>query len=143
MGCDIHLAIEYSYFNDRDGTPYWVGFGGRINPGRDYLMFNAMAGVRGDSITQFEPRGKPAGHISYTAENMLSPYNEEMDEHVDDTDLHSLSWLTDDEYAQCYAVRMLSSEYGPPGVPWEVLLVTLNAFKERGLQCRVVFAFDN
>jgi hypothetical protein len=74
---------------------------------------------------------------------MFGKYDEHSGEHVDDEDLHSHSWLTADEFAQCYTTRMLNSEYGPPGVPWEVLMVTLMAFKERGLQSRIVFAFDN
>lgn len=61
MGCDIHCYIEY---RDRDVSDRedksWSSFGGRINPGRNYLMFSLMAGVRGgDGI--FEVRGLPEG----------------------------------------------------------------------------------
>lgn len=143
MGCDIHLVIEYVDFKHQDGTPYWSSFGGEMNPGRDYHMFGIMAGVRTESDQMFEPRGMPEGRISYGAENMLGSWDDEVGERIEDADLHSRSWLTGDEFAQCYAVRMLTNEWGPPGVPWEMVLVTLQGFKERGLQCRVIFAFDN
>lgn len=61
MGCDIHCYIEYRErdMSDREDKS-WSSFGGRINPGRNYLMFSLMAGVRGgDGI--FEVRGLPEG----------------------------------------------------------------------------------
>lgn len=54
MGCDIHCYIEY---REKDRSE-WNDFGGRINPGRNYWMFTAMAGVRGDDIPHIEPRGR-------------------------------------------------------------------------------------
>ncbi len=57
MGCDIHVYIEYRRKNDTENNE-WFGFGGKINPGRNYLMFSIMAGVRGDFIL-FSPRGLP------------------------------------------------------------------------------------
>lgn len=55
MGCDIHLYIEYK---EKDQTR-WGNFGGYINPGRNYWMFGAMAGVRATHINGFEPKGIP------------------------------------------------------------------------------------
>lgn len=56
MGCDIHAYIEYR----PKGENRWSDFGGRINPGRNYLMFEAMAGVRGEeSKAIVPPRGQP------------------------------------------------------------------------------------
>ena len=55
MGCDIHCYIEYR----EPGRESWSGFGGRINPGRNYWIFGALAGVRADHIPHLEPRGFP------------------------------------------------------------------------------------
>lgn len=55
MGCDIHLCIEYQIYSDM-----WSDFGGIFNPGRNYLMFEAMAGVRGDEEKAVcKPKGLP------------------------------------------------------------------------------------
>jgi len=68
MGCDIHLYIEYK---SKDGyDPAWQGFGGNINPGRNYAMFALMADVRnyGDDKLPVlvERRGMP-DDAGYTA----------------------------------------------------------------------------
>ena len=69
MGCDIHLYIEYK---SKDGyDPAWQGFGGNINPGRNYAMFALMADVRncysdGKLPVLVEPRGMPED-AGYTA----------------------------------------------------------------------------
>ena len=68
MGCDIHLYIEYK---SKDGyDPAWQGFGGNINPGRNYAMFALMADVRnyGDEKLPVlvERRGMP-DDAGYTA----------------------------------------------------------------------------
>ncbi len=50
MGCDIHVFIEYSRKPELEkstGRRFWDNFGARFNPGRDYLMFALLAGVRG------------------------------------------------------------------------------------------------
>lgn len=56
MGCDIHCYIEYK----PQGSDRWHEFGKGINPGRNYSMFGAMAGVRTDHIPHINPRGWPA-----------------------------------------------------------------------------------
>lgn len=133
MGCDIHCYIEYSNWTDREGEPYWQCFGGRYNPGRDYTMFDILAGVRGEEHTLFEPRGIPKGKLSYEVEGDLYCYvNDEYagqdgyvstenaeawarhgSELINDADgkitrvehpdWHSHSWLTCDEVAQVIA----------------------------------------
>lgn len=135
MGCDIHVFVEYGTYVDREGNQSWNCVGGRWNPGRDYHMFAIMAGVRdyGDGNMLFEPRGVPEGRLSWEAQDYLA----------EDNDLHSHSWLTADEYAQCYAKRMLENEYGPPDVGYEIIMVILAALKERDVPARVCFAFDN
>lgn len=144
MGCDIHLVIEYSEFEKSDGTPWWSGFGGEFNPGRDYHMFSIMAGVRAEGGDEqlFQPRHLPEGDHSWQTRQMLGHEDDEGN-WVEDSDLHSLSWLTGDEYAQCYANRMLNNEYGPPALSYEIILIVLNEFKEHGQSARVIFAFDN
>lgn len=67
MGCDIHLYIEHVPFADRDGGLYWVNFGGRFNPGRDYAMFGKLAGVRGEGRNAIvPPRGLPTGRLGFS-----------------------------------------------------------------------------
>ena len=60
MGCDIHCYMEYK----PKGSDSWRGFGGRVNPGRNYWMFGTMAGVRADHLPHVEPRGVPADMAS-------------------------------------------------------------------------------
>lgn len=55
MGCDIHCYVEYRKKSD----DRWRDFGGRINPGRNYCLFGAMAGVRTGHIPFIIPRGCP------------------------------------------------------------------------------------
>lgn len=55
MGCDIHLYAEHRRRDDG----YWFGFGGQMNPGRDYALFGTLAGVRGEGPPVVEPRGYP------------------------------------------------------------------------------------
>lgn len=62
MGCDIHLFVETSRKPKDDEKPWWRGFGGRMNPGRDYGMFAILAGVRNyhDHPVLIPPRGVPS-----------------------------------------------------------------------------------
>ncbi|MFW6145425.1 MAG: hypothetical protein ACOC4Y_01370 [bacterium] len=55
MGCDIHCYIEYK----TEKSDMWWNFGGRINPGRDYLIFALLANVR--NYDRFEPILYPKG----------------------------------------------------------------------------------
>lgn len=136
MGADIHMFVEYGSYITRDNDQAWECVGGRWNPGRDYHMFAILAGVRDDwddPHQLFEPKGVPEGRLSWEAEDYLH----------EDSDLHSHSWLTADEYAQCYAKRMLTNEWGPPAIGYEIVMVLLQTLKERDVPCRVLFAFDN
>ena len=49
MGCDIHMMMESTgrCLVRRIQKPWWWAFGGVCNPGRDYQLFNRLAGVRG------------------------------------------------------------------------------------------------
>lgn len=57
MGCDIHAYVEYK--NQNADREHWNTFGGRVNPGRNYLMFGYLAGVRYDGPAVVPPRGIP------------------------------------------------------------------------------------
>jgi hypothetical protein len=60
MGCDIHCYVEYTNKKDDDATSEWRSFLPRVNPGRDYLLFANIAGVRVDNINPVvELRGVP------------------------------------------------------------------------------------
>ena len=75
MGADIHMYIEYTYKSeiteyekhlsegiepDKLRNPYWRDFGGRINPGRNYIMFGILSeGVRYNTPNTFPAKGLP------------------------------------------------------------------------------------
>ena len=67
MGCDIHCYVEYRTPRHRPGSS-WSDFGGRINPGRNYRIFEQMAGVRAidEKNAVVPPRGLP-DDIGYAA----------------------------------------------------------------------------
>lgn len=46
MGCDIHCYVEYRNPKSEYDPTRWNDFGGQINPGRNYRIFGALAGVR-------------------------------------------------------------------------------------------------
>ena len=64
MGADIHMYVEYRNKKDakerevRGEKPYWMSYGERMNPGRNYTMFAVLAEVRGFCMKSFEPKGK-------------------------------------------------------------------------------------
>lgn len=92
MGCDIHCYVEYR--NRGDENRSWRDFGGRINPGRNYLMFSIMAGVRcwnENENVLFRPKGLPKD-IAYSAQ--------------DDNFLY----ITDNEKCSCGGSRSVSME---------------------------------
>lgn len=64
MGADIHMFVEYrnkkraQEMKAEGRTSCWYGYGGRINPGRNYTLFGVLAGVRGQYRDSFMPKGK-------------------------------------------------------------------------------------
>lgn len=63
MGCDIHMYVEYKPSDESS----WYSFGREINPGRDYDLFTAIAGVRGDARdAAVQARGLP-DDLGYSA----------------------------------------------------------------------------
>ncbi len=82
MGCDIHLHIEL-----QDGNGDWV-HSAAPHIGRNYRLFEKMAGVRGDlSKAVSPPKGLPGGLSLVT----LVSYRDW------GPDAHSMSWLSSDE----------------------------------------------
>jgi len=172
MGADIHCYLEYTDFNDREGNPYWSCFGGRNNLGRDYWMFDVLAGVRGSGEPHIPLKGLPPGKKSWQVESdaylIISDENPDMEgycslanaetwsrqgdntieEHgnggkrVTHPDWHSHTWLTADELAQCLGVYMLRHQ-DTYSVTWDAMLASMRAFEERGVQTRLVLWFDN
>lgn len=61
MGCDVHCYVEYRARNPQsEYDRQWSDLGGRINPGRNYVIFERLAGVRGDpGRAVVPPRGYP------------------------------------------------------------------------------------
>lgn len=127
MGCDIHVYVE----SRPDPATAWTPFGGRINPGRDYRLFNLIAGVRADEDSPaplFTLRGLPEG-LSYYAQ-------EDYDEAS--SDWHSMTWITADELARC--IRVMPRR---PHPNYYALVASMWALEGCGLQVRAVIWFDN
>ena len=165
MGCDIHCYIEY-----KDGDSF-NDFGGRINPGRNYEMFELMAGVRGEVANALiEPRGMPqdAGssarydntHFIYkgaTDDHSIEPEKAEkwvkdgIAEYIYDNqgkptwvtnpDWHSHSWLTTAEFAKVLRSYKAKAPYSV--VEYEAILAAMQSFEDAGFSARLVFWFDN
>jgi len=168
MGCDIHAYVEYKEKED-NSNEYWWGFGGQINPGRDYTMFGILAGVRYHPKKGFDPRGIPNHHLSWAANDNLYLYITEDGEDDNSTtleqaklwgkeiiydddgkpfkvkhpDWHSHSWLTTKELAQAY--KWYEEELGhKPGLEYRALLKLMKALEDNGKnKVIVVFWFDN
>jgi hypothetical protein len=64
------MYVQYRYKNSN----YWSGFGGRINPGRNYAMFGILAGVRREFPESFEAKGLPTHELSYQCNGDLYLY---------------------------------------------------------------------
>lgn len=62
MGCDIHPYLEYYHTEEFTKSPSSVCthcFAYKIDIGRNYTLFNALAGVRGMGDCPVDPRGMP------------------------------------------------------------------------------------
>lgn len=162
MGCDIHCYIEYEKGQD------WLSFGGRINPGRYYAIFETMAGVRGDqSKALIQPRGIPE-NIGFTAkhDNLLYITETECEGYVSKAkadryvrecgskyirdsqgvnrwvthpDWHTHSWLTTDEFEK--AIKTAKCFGDAP--EYSAIIAAMRSFDIQGYPARLVFWFDN
>lgn len=166
MGCDIHAFVEYCWPNQE--RVYWRSLSRELRLDRDYDMFAHMAGVRNyTNVTPIsEPRGRFDGY-SYEASNLfwlyvsdskedssyvptskaaswveqgISEYKTKERLYVSDPEIHSISWLTFDEFEKCIKERSkglkLSDDYG-------ATLEAMRYFEETGHKTRIVFGFDN
>lgn len=175
MGCDIHLYIEYRKKPAPNTIPEpgrrWNSLGGRINPGRNYALFAALAGVRGDGP---EPKGYPedAGFwadedatvfISDTpSENYVTPATAERwvkewgckyrngrdgaPKWVTCPDWHSHSWATIAELEA--AVEIGETRDAALGERWReveyrAVLAAMRSLAADGNEVRAVYWFDN
>lgn len=93
MDCDIHMYIEYkpkkSEFDD------WESFGGKINPGRDYVMFGLMSkGVRTEFDESHPPKGRiPIGKSGWKSEDDSLLYiTKDGDQEGETTIIKALRW---------------------------------------------------
>lgn len=172
MGCDIHLYIEYS--KKEETTPKeirWSGFGGRINPGRNYLLFGIMSeGVRTDPTFSYEAKVVP-NDMAYASrnDNLIFISETPSDEYVtlekaqqwekrgykiingsdgkptwvEHPDHHSHSWLTTAEFEK--VMEFYNGNANPKWLEpeYEAVLATMKRFEELGYNARIVFWFDN
>ena len=168
MGCDIHMFVQYRNIErakkvkKEGGYDYWWGFGGHLNPGRNYTLFGILAGVRDnpmDDEKMFYPRGLPGFELSYEAKDSLYLYisDDECSEEnsctleqaqrwgrpiINDSqgkpwrtlhpDWHSHTWLTTQELAQAYRWYKKVSEGYGIGLEYRVLLKMMKELEDKG-----------
>lgn len=138
MGCDIHGVVQTRW---KDGAAWRTR--AMIDRDRNYLLFSALAGVRGydDSAPISEPRGLP---------NDFKP-GKRMDEHVLELEGstvniwmgdHSHSWLTLDEIEQWpgWDQNDLRARVGEQ---WWAWLRWIRLKYGELADVRLVFGFDN
>ena len=139
MGCDIHAYVEYCNPElGAEGKPYWVSWGHRFNPGKNYLLFTLMAGVRGDpDAALFEPRGIP-NPLGWTSQE---------DWLLDHSDCHTPSWLAVKEFKKVLRAYVhqtkKESRSGKPPPEYAALLAAMEALETWKYKVRLVFWFDS
>lgn len=168
MGCDIHVYTEYS----EDGTN-WYGFGGRINPGRDYGMFGIIAGLRTGDEPLYPLKGLPAdagweagrdahliindeyadddGYCSTANAEQWAKHGETiiLNPHngkpwrVTHPDWHSHTWLSREEYEEVLREYQRRYPSEKVGTEWWGLLGAMAMMAGTGAQVRLVIWFDN
>lgn len=174
MGADIHCYIEHGRrrkSHDGEGEEiYWSAFNySGLNPGRNYDVFGALAGVCRDDNQMFELRGLPddlgfaarmdnqlyvvadddpsAEHERFcsrsNAESWVnsgcSKWANDKKTTVTHPDWHSHSWLTPAEWRQVIEAEY---EYGPDD-EYFAIAAAMEELERRGELVRIVFWFDN
>lgn len=159
----------YTEYKRKD-SKHWVSYGGRLNPGRNYFMFQILAGVRGEPL-MYEPKGLPTDtgysatndNLCYISEDSdsedryVTPENaakwvangsskyvgngERENIWVTNPDWHSHSWLATEEFEK--AVNYFNENADYRDAPYYALLASMKEFEKEGYDCRVVFWFDN
>lgn len=187
MGCDVHMYVEYVHKSDlkryekdllRDSSQdrkvslYINSFGGKINPGRNYLMFGCLAkGTRVDVAEAIPPKGLPE-FLSYTCESdnlvfitengdgdnectledaiswekygkKIIYYNDKPT-YVEHPDWHSHTWLTLKEYKNALELFKANSQLGEKiPIQYTMILDLMKSIKRNGAIPRLVMWFDN
>lgn len=138
MGCDIHYVLEQYEEGQWVGiyASDFIAWSYRV-PAKErwYQFFTELAGVRGESKTQHEPKGFPDDA------SLLSKFT------FHDDDGHTPSWLTLDEFLSSYERAVKES----PSFRWRKEPEEHESSSEKivGLydddkaKRRVVFWFDN
>jgi len=171
MGCDIHLYIEY---RPKDCTDHpnplmhrWLSLCGRLNPGRVYTLFAAIAGVRADFGDQikYRPRGLPTDIGPSAGDDSVVYITEGGDgihgcsradaerwvqqgssvwvkdgKWVTHPDWHSHSWLTFAEFRDAISPIVCGQERAQE---YRSVLAAMKQLHDDGHDVRVVFWFDN
>ncbi len=163
VGCDIHLFVEY------EENGYLASLSaGEIDLPRDYRVFGAVAGLRGDKAPLFPPRGIPsisdAASRAYWFQIVENPQSDRFQsevtlaeaeryvlegrsvmweqgafQYVSDPDAHTASWLSYDELRAALAHHDIDPAI--LAAAYQALFAALEALKD--LKPRVVFWFDN
>lgn len=158
MGCDIHLFLEYRHLNNS-----WRNFGGPLNPGRNYNLFAALAGVRGGGAGAI-PKGLPddIGCVTKYHNEMCVVDKEPLEENcislavaekwvasgaskfthgkskVTHPDWHSHSWSTVEEFRQAV------NKNCPGNVEYAAILSAAESLQRNtDYTVRFVYWFDN
>lgn len=141
MGCDIHAVIEY-----RPASGVISTLTGTWHIYRDYRLFAALAGVRGDpgKPPLFQPRGLPPEHSDYVSDLYFT--KELVDGHRrarPDSSWHSASWLTVVEIRAALSHAGLSLEECEP--EFRAVVATMDELDRccGAGASRLVFWFDN
>src|SRR3990167_10061920 len=133
MGADIHCYVEYKYPHSHES---WTSFGKGINPGRHYLLFERMAGVRGSpdhAIVQ--PRGIPDDLGYYAHEDWKIASDPR---HA----CHTPSWLTLKEFARVLTKYEVKCDAVAP-VEYRALCAAMQCLATAPAEVRLVFWFDS
>jgi hypothetical protein len=125
MGCDIHMYVEYadkkrveqSNIGEKDSRgelikPYWRDFGGRINPGRHYMMFGFLSkGVRSNFSNGLPPKGLPPfAELAYYSRNDSVCYITEQP----GNDENSVTLETALKWAENGRIKIIDNSNGRP-----------------------------
>lgn len=167
MGCDIHIFVEYREFGR---TGRWRSLAeGEMRGDRDYEMFSALAGVRGDGpapkglpddlssqafrattlfVAEYGGRFDGATSPQRAAEWIKSGLSKVAQTdgsgnivRVTHPDLHSHSWSSRDELDR--AIAALRAQHAPVPMFYVVLSDILASLSRSGCESRIVYWFDN
>lgn len=140
MGCDVH-AVWQARRNDQ-----WVDVHSEWDQDRHYLLFNWLAGVRGDGPSIAEPRGLPddftmRGDLHPTTEDALD--DDEKSFQQDDPDYPS-KWMGDHTYSWLTVDEILSAEKPAPNFKSvDYFVDEVRRMKDLHGDVRIVFGFDS